>query len=167
VSHVDISILVLINLFRPVSSCPYRRDGIFVDTDLQQSEELVPREWDHNRGGSLQRVCTATDRRLFWFYLLWRLTTTFSLSTLLLWQLLNCFRHCFQGWYLANLWLFWFVRQVRFASQTLSIPQHWLHIGYWKQLVLWKGKGLACETKPTVHKHKQKQMQPFSNKLEW
>lgn len=62
---------------------------------------------------------------------------------------------------------FWFVRQVRFASQTLSIPQHWLHIGYWKQLVLWKGKGLACETKPTVHKHKQKKMQPSSNKLEW
>ena len=42
--HVDFSILVVIKLFCPVSSFPYRRDGIFVDTDLEQSEGLVPRE---------------------------------------------------------------------------------------------------------------------------
>ena len=44
VPRVDFSILVVIQLFHSVSSCPYRKDGLFVDTDLQQSEGLVPRD---------------------------------------------------------------------------------------------------------------------------
>ena len=39
--------------------------------------------------------------------------------------------------------------------------QRQLHIGYWKQLVLQNGKGLACETKPTVCKHKAKADAPL------
>ena len=72
-----------------VSSCLY---VLFVDTNLQQSEGLVPHEWARNHGRSLQRVCTATDERLFWVCLLWRLMMTFSLSVTLLWCLvLRCF----------------------------------------------------------------------------
>ena len=36
VPHVDLSILIVIQLFRSVSSCPYRKDSLFVDTNLQQ-----------------------------------------------------------------------------------------------------------------------------------
>ena len=61
--------------------------------------------------------------------------------------------------------------QVSCTSPTLSIQalsvlqQHRSDIGYeyWKQLALRNTKHLACETKPTVCKHKQKQMQPSSN----
>ena len=42
VPHVDLSILIVIQLFRSVSSCPYRKDSLFVDTNLQQG--FVPRE---------------------------------------------------------------------------------------------------------------------------
>ena len=38
--HADFSIFVVIQLFRSVSSCPYRKDGLFVYTNLQQSEGL-------------------------------------------------------------------------------------------------------------------------------
>ena len=44
-----------------------------------KSEGLVPCDWARHHGGSLQCVCTVTDGRLFWFCLLWRLKTTFSL----------------------------------------------------------------------------------------
>ena len=52
--------------FRSVSSCPYRKYGLFVDTNLQQSDGLVPHEWAHNHGGSIQRLCAATNGGLFW-----------------------------------------------------------------------------------------------------
>ena len=78
-------------MFRPVSSCPYGKDGLFVDT---QFERLVPREWARNHGGTLQRVGIAKDWRLLWFCFLWRLTTTFFLSASLLRRLLYRFRHC-------------------------------------------------------------------------
>ena len=38
---------VVIQLFRAVSSFPYRKGGLFVDTNLQQPEGLVPHEWAH------------------------------------------------------------------------------------------------------------------------
>ena len=34
-------ILVAIQLFHSLSSCPYRKDGLYSDTNLQQSEDLV------------------------------------------------------------------------------------------------------------------------------
>ena len=61
-----------------------------------------------------------------------------------------------------------FAREVSLASQTFSISMAALiEFGYkyWKRLALWNRKGLACENKPTVCKHKQKQMQSFLNKL--
>ena len=42
VPHVDLSILIVIQLFRSVSSCPYRKDSLFVDTNLQQG--FLPHE---------------------------------------------------------------------------------------------------------------------------
>ena len=44
------------------------------------------------------------------------------------------------------------------ASQTLSISA--------AVLITYQAKGLACETKPTICKHKQKQMQPSLNRHE-
>ena len=78
-------------MFCPVSSCPYGKDGLFVDT---QFEGLVPREWARNHGGILRRVGIAKDWRLLWFCLLWRLMKAFSLSASLLRRLLYRFRHC-------------------------------------------------------------------------
>ena len=67
-------------LFYPVSSW---RMAFFVDTNLQHLEGLVPHEWARNHGGSLQRVCIATN-----VLVLQRLTKTF-LSDLLLRHLLD------------------------------------------------------------------------------
>ena len=107
--HVDFTILV-IQLFRSVSSCPYRKDGLFVDTNLQQSEGLVPRKWARNHGSSLFKALSQQQMNG---------CSGFSSSVSLLRSLLNCFRLCFQvfkaSWYLANLW------QVSLTSQTLSI----------------------------------------------
>ena len=57
----------------------------------------------------------------------------------------------------------------RLVSQVRPFPflqQCRSHIvcEYWKRSALQNRKGLADETKPTVCKHKQKQMQPSSNK---
>ena len=70
--HVDISILVVIQLFRSVSSCPYRKDVLFVDTNLQQSEGLVPCEWACNYGGREFAQQQSNRWRLFWFCIVWR-----------------------------------------------------------------------------------------------
>ena len=61
-------------------------------------------------------------------------------------NVLQCFgvfwtiRHCFQDWYLGNLWLFCFIwRQVSLQARSPSFQwQHWSHIryGYWKWLAL-------------------------------
>ena len=72
--------------------------------------------------------------------------------------LLECFRHCFQGWYLSNLWIFC---KNRLVSQTRPFSfalQHQPHSGYeyCKQSALRNRNGPACETKPTVCKHEQK-----------
>ena len=80
--------IAVIQLFRSVSSCPYSKDGRFVDTNLQQFEGLVPCEWAHNHGANLQSV----SERLLWFCVLWRFTT-FSLSVLLFLRLLDIVRH--------------------------------------------------------------------------
>ena len=149
VPHVDLSICVVIQLFNSVSRHPYREYGI------------LPRKWERacNYGGTLWRTCTATDGRLFWFCLLYGLTTTFSLSALLLRHLLDRFTHWFQGWYYANLSCdvlmylkVWQARPFLFPWQCRSHIRY----EYWKRSVL--RKGLA-------YKHKQKQMQPSSNKL--
>ena len=63
-AHKQAFTFVSCQLFCSVSSW---RMAFFVDTNLQQLEGLVPREWACNHGGSLQRVCTATDGSLFWF----------------------------------------------------------------------------------------------------
>ena len=89
----------------------------------------------------------------------------FSLSTLLLRCLLDQFRYYLKAdTYLANLRLFFYLseRHVSLARQTLSIFMA-APIGYnhWKRSAMWKGKG---ETKPTVCKHKQKQMQLFEQR---
>ena len=73
-----------------VQSLVVHTRSLFVDTNLQKCERLAPCEWARNHGGSLQRVCSATDGRLFWFCLLWRLTT-FPLGTSLCRCLLD---HC-------------------------------------------------------------------------
>ena len=104
------------------SSCSYRKNGLVVDINLEQYEGLIPREWAHNHGGSLQRDI-ATDGRLFWFCYLWRLTMTFSLSASLFRLLPDCFKPCFkpwlQDWHLPTYDLS--EGQVSLTSQTLSI----------------------------------------------
>ena len=52
-----------------------------------------------NQLTTFETVCTETGWKLCWFCLLWRLTTTYSLSALLLWHLLDQSRHGFQGRY--------------------------------------------------------------------
>ena len=59
----------------------------------------------------------------------------------------------------------------RLVSQARPFPfprQHRSHIRYkyWNRSAPRNRKSLACETKPTVCKHKRKQMQPSSNKHE-
>ena len=112
-----------------------------------KSEGLVPCDWARHHGGSLQCVCTVTDGRLFWFCLLWRLKTTFSLRGVIVWHFLDRFRHCF----LAT--CAFFESHVSLASQTFS-QQCRSHIEYeyWKRCMLWT-VSLACETRPTVCKH--------------
>ena len=101
------------------SSYLYRKDVVFVfvvvvDTNLHQSEGLVPSEWAHSHGGSLSRVCTATDGRL---EELW-------------WHFLECFiclasSRPFQTFMVFKVGILatcnFFERQVRLTSQTLSI----------------------------------------------
>ena len=71
------------------------KDALFVDIELQQSEELVLHEWAHNRGECLQRLCTATD---------WRLSCTvlFIFSEELQQYFFECSLHkqigCFNHW---------------------------------------------------------------------
>ena len=59
------------------------------------------------------------------------------------------------------------IQEESLASQSLSISAAvaiaYIRYEYWKQCTLRNMKGLACEAKPTVYKHKQKQMQPSSN----
>ena len=72
-----------------------------------------------------------------------------------------CIRGLLQGRYDILPTYDFFERQVNCTSPTLSFPrQRQLDIQYeyWKRLALQNRKGLACETKPTVCKHKQKQM---------
>ena len=76
---------------------------------------------------------------------------------------MNHFIHGFQGRYLPTCDFFDLSeRQVGLSSQTCSVstpvPITYQVQVYWKQLVLQNRKGLACETKPTFCKHKQKQM---------
>ena len=122
----------------------------------------------------MAEVCTATD-------------TVLVLSSL---KTYNIFFECFVGSTSSGPFQTMFSRLIscqlvpptcdvfiflkdRLVSQARPFPflqQRQSHIGYeyWKQSALWNRKGLACETKPTVHKqkHKQKQMQPSSKKHE-
>ena len=110
-----------------------------------------------NQLATLERVCTATGRKLSRFCLLWRLTMTFSLSALLLQYVPDRIRHGFVGRYLANLWIF--EQLVSLRARPFQFPwQHQLDIGYeyWKQLALRNRKKLAYETKTLVFKHKQR-----------
>ena len=114
-----------------------------------------------NQLTTFETVCTATGRKLCWFCLLWRLTATYSLSALLLWHLLNHIRHGFQGRYGILPTYDFFEWQISCTSPTLSFSmpaQSDIQYKYWKRSPLQNRKGLACETKPTVCKHKQKQM---------
>ena len=117
-SHVNLPILVVIQLFHSFSSCAYRKNDLFVDTNLQQSEG--------------QRVCTATDGSLFLFCLLYfrRLTTTFSLSVSLLWHVLDHFRHSFKADVLPTCDIFDHLKD-RLVAQARQFPfpwQCWLHM---------------------------------------
>ena len=121
--NVDFLLLV-IQLFLSVPSCPYKKDGAFADTNLQQLEGRA----------SVWKLC--------WFCHLWRLET-FSLSASLLQRLLDCIRHGFQHWYLANLWKLHEHDLFRFHGSAdrvsdMSTGNNW----YW-------GTDLACEIKPS------------------
>ena len=130
------------------------KDALFVDIDLQQSEELVLHEWAHNHGECLLRLCTATD---------WRVSCTvlFVFSEELKQYFFECFvasvsKNSAQFQMLLRLTscqLFW--KTNYFASQTYFDLQHQSHFGYWKRLVLRNRKDLLCENTTTVCKHKQ------------
>ena len=64
-------------------------------------------KWYH----TLEALCWRKflSDKMYELYLLGLLTTIFSLSASWLQCILDGFRHCFQGWYLANLRLFWFI----------------------------------------------------------
>ena len=79
---------VVIQLFRSVSSCPYRRDGVFVDTNLQQSkglylvnelatmeEVLIGFAWQQMKGYS--SFVFSEDIQQFDSLFFWRLSMTF------------------------------------------------------------------------------------------
>ena len=102
---------------------------------------------------------------LCWFCLLWILTTT-------------CFE-CFVALATSGPYQSWFSTLMSCQVTTFSnnrvvvwawpFPFPWqcwsdIRYEYWKRLALWNRKDLAYETKPTVCKHKQKQMQLSSNK---
>ena len=153
-SHVNLPILVVIQLFRSFSSCAYTKNDLFC--------------WYKSATVEGQRVCIATDGSLFLFCLLYfrRLTTTFSLSVSLLWHVLDHFRHSFKVNILPTCDIFDHLKD-RLVAQARPFPfpwQCWLHIEYeyWKRLAHWNRKGPACETKPTFYKQKQKL--PSSNK---
>ena len=149
---VDFSTLVVIQLFHSVSSCSYRKNCLVVDTNLQQYEGLTPCEWAHNHGGSLQRDIRSNR---------WK-TVLVSLS---LKTYDDIFFECLVVSASSRLFQTLFTRltscqlMIYLASQTLSVSVA-VPIAYrmWvlKWLELQNTKGLACETKPTVCKHKQK-----------
>ena len=149
----------VIQLYRPVSSCPYRKDGLFADTNLQGP---VPRESPRNPWKSFAQQ--QIESRLF--FLFWRLTTTFSLSASLLRRLPDHIRHVFLT--RISCQLFTFLND-GLVARARPFPFPWQrrwNIGYeyWERSALRNGMDLACETKPTVCRHKQKQMQHYSNK---
>ena len=76
--------LLVIQLFHSVSSCYYKKNGYFVDTNLQQSKGLVPRESAHNPWKSYQ------DESCVGF--VFSEDDVFFLSALLLWLVSNRFR---------------------------------------------------------------------------
>ena len=85
---------------------------------------------------------------------------TFSLSASLLRRLLDRFRYCFQGQYLANLWLFIFVWEVSVSSKTLSVSMS-VPIAYQIQVVEARNrKVLPCETSPADSRGQQEQFAP-------
>ena len=116
VPYGDFSILAVIQLFCLVSSCPYGKDSLFVNTDLQQLESLVPGEWARNHGGSLQRVCTAMGVRLFWHCVLWRLYSNVFFWVFRCFGVLHCFvvlwtvsDIVFKTYFYTSCDFFWFV----------------------------------------------------------
>ena len=150
---------VVIQLFRSVSSCPYRRDGVFVDTNLQQSkglylvnelatmeEVLIGFAWQQMKGYS--SFVFSEDIQQFDSLFFWRLSMTFVI-------------HLHE-------------RQASFCSTVptpSSTPCQTLSISTQRRLHIWRvlegvgtveQKGLACETKWKVYKLKQ--IQHSSNK---
>ena len=96
-----------------------------------------------NQLTTLETVCTATGRKLCWFCLLWRLTTTYSLSALLFRCLPDHTRHGFQGRFDILPTYDFFKWQVSCTSPTLSF---WTPapIGY--PIWILEAIGTACRT---------------------
>ena len=108
-SHVQFSILVLI------SSCPYGKNGRFVDTNLQQSKDLVPCESARNSWKSLhmQQLVESCAGSIC--------SEDLPHFLLLFWRVPDRIRHDFQGRYLANLHVWIFKRQINCTSPALSV----------------------------------------------
>ena len=62
--------LVVVQLFRSASSCPYRKDCLF-------SDKICNSPWLVNQLAAVERVRTARGWKQCWFCLFWKLTTTF------------------------------------------------------------------------------------------
>ena len=119
---------------------------------------LVPCERAHNHGEGLQKLCTGTDGRLFWFCLFLKTYDIFF----------KCFVISASS---GPLWLFWFIWKTGYSltSQIFSISAA-AQIAYrvWVLEVIGttEQKGSGRETKLKVRKHKQKQIQCSSIKHE-
>ena len=100
--HVDSSILVVIQLFRSVPSCPHRKDVFFVIQICNSLRDswMSSQPWQNYskilHSNRWKAVLVLSSLKTY--------NINFTLSALFVRRLLDCFRQCFQDWYLTNLW---------------------------------------------------------------
>ena len=147
----------MIQVFRSVSSCPYRKGNLFGDKTCNSL-------WLVNQCATVRRVHRTVENCV---------TFVFSedLHDIFLWVLrcFGVFRTISDMFFKASILptCNFFEQQVSCASNTLSISMapaalnEYIRYKYWKRLALRNITSLACETKQTVSKLSESRCNPL------